>query len=219
MLGLYFFTLLSILGEPLLLLWIGPSLRYALPLLVVLAAGEWLPNTQYATNSLLCAKAHHRVLAYCNLGETVAIVVLLIVLTPYLGLMGVALALAIPATFCRGITLVVLGCRLMKMPLARYVRDVVVFPVLAAVVPAAALACVTAWRTPDTWPLLIAYVAIYSPVFFIIMLLLLEPERVRHYGSMVLNRIRASKDKPATAATVANANSSGGHLKCHKLIS
>jgi peptidoglycan biosynthesis protein MviN/MurJ (putative lipid II flippase) len=163
----------------------------------------------------LCAKAHHRVLAYCNLVETVAIVVLLIVLTPHLGLLGMALALAIPATCCRGVVLVVLGCRLMTLPLARYVRDVVVFPLLAAGVPAAALACVTAWRTPDSWPLLIAYLAIYSPLFFFIMLALLEPERVRHYGSMVLSRLRASKDKPATTET----NSPGGHLKCHKLIS
>src|SRR2546423_903132 len=62
-LGLFFVTLFICLGQPLLDLWMGPALRGAWPLLVILGLGELLAMSQWITYSMILGMGRHKLTA------------------------------------------------------------------------------------------------------------------------------------------------------------
>jgi O-antigen/teichoic acid export membrane protein len=164
-LSLLLTTLLVLLGAPLIALWVGPELAQAAPLLTILAVGEFLPSSQLVSNKLVLAAARHRALALFGLAELVAIPVLALLLIKPLGLTGVCLAMALPATLCRGVNLVVQGCRLMGVPLGRYLAQVLLPALGCGIVPAVLLGLAAGWRAPRSWPELFLYGGAYTVLF------------------------------------------------------
>jgi O-antigen/teichoic acid export membrane protein/glycosyltransferase involved in cell wall biosynthesis len=163
---LFFVLVFVLLGRSLITLWVGPELAVsATPVLLVLALGELLPMSQWVTNSLILGKERHRLVALAGVVENVTAVALALGLVGRYGIVGVAVAVAVPGTLCRGLLHWVYGCRLLGVGLGEYVRRVVVPPVLTAAVPAVALALVTNWRQPESWGMLLLYGGAYALVY------------------------------------------------------
>lgn len=181
-LALLFATLFVCLGPALILLWMGPDLSHAWILLVLLLAGELLPMSQWITYSMILAMSRHKLTACLNLIEGVLILGLSLLLVQTHGLVGVAVAVAIPSALCRGLGPMLYGCRLTGVPLAAYLRQVFAAPLLLAAGPAAALAAVVAWRPPTNWVDLFVYGGVYAIVYVAVVALgLLGRERVRRF--------------------------------------
>jgi O-antigen/teichoic acid export membrane protein len=156
---------LLVLGRPLITLWIGSTLADTALLLTILALGELLPNTQYVTNGILVASARHRSLAAFGLLEAGAVCLLMVALIPPLGLIGVGLAIAVPAFLGRGVAPAIQGCRVVGVPVRRYLAEAIVPPVLCAAVPAGIVGLAAYAYPPATWTLLIGYGFAYAGIF------------------------------------------------------
>ena len=123
------------LGDSLIALWVGPSVSAAGTVLTILVLGELLPCTQYVTIGTIMATARHRALAFFATSETIGVCLLTVALVPLFGLIGAALAIAIPAVLARGIAPLIHGCRIVKVPIRQYVFRILLPPFLCAVPP------------------------------------------------------------------------------------
>ena len=116
-LTLLFATLFVLLGEPLIRLWMGPSLVFTFPLLLILTAGELLPMAQQITLSIIQGKGRIAILTASSFLELCASTALTVLLIDEYGLQGVCVAVAVPAAFCRGLWPLVYACRSVGVPL------------------------------------------------------------------------------------------------------
>jgi len=162
---LYFVILLVFLGESLIRVWVGPSLLEAADLLVVMALGLVLPFSQRVTNSMILGMGKHKVMALVGLGESALSTGLAILAVKPFGLMGVCVAFVAGEFIARGVIQMVYGCRLVHVPLGRYVGQALLLPVSVALVPAAGLGLLTHWWKPESWPTLILTTAGFSLVY------------------------------------------------------
>jgi len=158
-------TYLLVLGGPFIRLWVGHSFGAAITLLAILAIGEWLPYSQYVTQSIILATAKHRALAVFATLETIALCVLMWLLLPVLGLTGVGLAIAIPAFLARGVVPMVQGCRILGVSVRKYVVRTIVPPVLSALFPAIAVQFLCAAFPADEWLVLVGYSLVFTAMF------------------------------------------------------
>jgi O-antigen/teichoic acid export membrane protein len=165
-------VLLVVLGAPLIVLWVGPHLAHAAPVLAVLALGELLPGTQYVACGVIQAKARHRLLAFGGMAETALVAGLSFLLIDEFGLTGAAVAIAVPGALCRGLVPMVVVCRSTGVPLGRYVRHVLLTPLLCTAVPGAGLAMLVGLAPPAGWFSLggyaVAYLAAVAATYLVV---------------------------------------------------
>jgi O-antigen/teichoic acid export membrane protein len=164
-LALFFAGFFLLLGKPLIGVWIGPQLQFAWPLLLILAAGELLPMSQGITDSLLLGMARHRALALASIAEIVAVIVLLVFLIEPYGLVGAAIAFAVPGAICRGIIPIVYSCQILEVSPLRYLIEVLVPVACLATLPIVSVHYLTAWHIPANWTELIAVGCIYTVLY------------------------------------------------------
>jgi O-antigen/teichoic acid export membrane protein len=165
LLTLYLFGLFYFLGQPLISLWMGPRFADACwILLVVLALGEILPMSQWISYGLFLGMNRHRWIAIYGLVEIVAGLVLALALVNPFGLMGVCLALALPATLCRGVVRLVYGCCLVNLPVAAYLKQAFV-PGLLLSLPHLALLGLLTWNPPTNWLTFLATGSLSGAIF------------------------------------------------------
>jgi O-antigen/teichoic acid export membrane protein len=188
-LALFLTALLLLLGRPFITLWTGPRLLGAVPLMVVLALGEVLPNAQWVTNGMLFAAARHRSLAYLNLIEAALVTVLTVVLLKALGPIGACFALAVPGCLLRGAAQVLLGCRLAQVSVWRYTTQALLPALAAAVPPSAVLGAAVAWHAPASWAELVLYAMTYGVLFAGSCVLFFPFERGRHPVALAAGRL------------------------------
>lgn len=156
---------LLVFGGSLLNLWVGTKFTDAALLLSILVLGEMLPSTQYVTNSILMASARHRALAAFGILEMITTCALLVILLPAIGLIGCGLAIAVPASLYRGIAPLVQGCRVVHVPVRRYLMQTIGPSLLCAVLPAF-LVCLGLNCYPvRDWLSFAAYSLIYTALF------------------------------------------------------
>ena len=177
--GVFLVAFLFLLGGPLLSLWVSPVAAAATPVLLVLAAGELLPSTQYLTFGLLQASARHRLVSVVSVLEAVSVGLLTALLLPALGLLGAGLAVAVPAVFARGLAPMVQGCRLTGVSVRQYLAEAIAPPVLCGVPPAAVTGAALYFHRPDTWVALIGYSVAYTALFGACYLGLIRRDRLR----------------------------------------
>jgi O-antigen/teichoic acid export membrane protein len=163
--ALFVATLFTLLGAPLVTLWMGEGLRGAAWLLLILALGELLPMSQHATSSTILALGRHRFMACLGLVENAVAISLGVLLSRSYGLPGVCLAFAVTGAVCRGLIQAVYGCRLLEVPLRLYFTQGMLPPLLAAIPPALLLGVLVSWREPKTWLELAVFGAVYGLAF------------------------------------------------------
>lgn len=177
--SLYFVISLLLLGRSLITLWIGPEWSRAATILSILALGEALPLSQTLTWNLLMGLARLKPLAYLAIAELGAVVVLAFVLMAMKGVVGLCIALALPAAVCRGVMLVAYGCRAVGVPVRVYLQQAVLPALAAAMLPALGLAAVMTLGAPDRWPRFLVYCVIYGVLCVVATLLLSGPDLLR----------------------------------------
>jgi O-antigen/teichoic acid export membrane protein len=195
-LALMMLLLLVLLGKPLIVAWVGLRLAPAAPLLAILAAGELLPSSQYITNGMIFAAARHRSLAWLGFVELLAAGALAVVLSRPFGLPGVCLALAVPASFCRGVAQMLIGCRLAGVSVVRYCATALLPPLFCAVLPAATLLLAVRRREPQG----LLEIGIYGTGFCALYLLLCGAVLARDH---VRGRRSPPDEEPEIAPAVA----------------
>lgn len=121
---------LSILGGPILRLWMGPSYEQG-AVIAILAVGSLMPLTQRPVIAVLNGLNAHGPVAAASL-VAAACGVGLTALTVTWHLPGVALAVAIALTLGNGLFVPVHACRLLGVPLGEYCRTVYLRPILHA---------------------------------------------------------------------------------------
>jgi O-antigen/teichoic acid export membrane protein len=159
-----FFTLL---GKPLIGIWIGPQMDFAWPVLLILSAGEVLPMSQGITDSLLLGMARHRTLAMASLVELLTSLSLLACLTRPYGLIGAAVSFAIPATLCRGIVPMFYTCHVLGVSQIAYLRQTAAPVIALAAGPIVALYAAVMYHMPDSWLELFFFAGLYSLLYFV----------------------------------------------------
>jgi O-antigen/teichoic acid export membrane protein len=163
--ALMFVALFVFLGKPLIRLWMGPPLEFAYPLLLILMAGELLPMSQHITDSMILGRGRLSILAGTSILETASSCAAPLLLAGQgYGLVGVCLAAAIPAAICRGLCPLVFVCRAVGVPLASYLRQVILPALLVVAGPIWLLGAVTSTWSPSTWPELFACGTVYAIV-------------------------------------------------------
>ncbi len=200
-LTLFLVTPLVLLGEPLVTLWVGPSLLAAAPALTILALGEILPNSQSVTNGMILAKARHRVLAYLGAAELILTVVLTLVFLRFFGLIGACYALALSATLFRGVALIVQGCRLEGISLRQYVMESLLAPLACTALAVVFLAALlNGIGPPVSWFQLSLYLAGYSVVYACSCVVFMGGEHLRVWSREVMQSVCPSMKNRASAA-------------------
>jgi O-antigen/teichoic acid export membrane protein len=182
--AVYFLTGFLVLGRTFFGLWVGSRLADAAILLAILISGQFLPLSLAATNSILLGMARHRILAWLGLLEIVCVLVLAILVVNPFGLVGVCVVQALASTVCRGIVPLVYACRLLQLPIVKFIIRAYSPALGSAIAPAVALAALVAWHVPGRWDEFLIYGLSYSVCFAIssvIFLGLVRPVRTRHF--------------------------------------
>jgi O-antigen/teichoic acid export membrane protein len=167
-----------ILGPAFIVLWTGEGLRDAIPLLLVMAAGEVLPNSQWISNGMIFAAAKIWQLALLNLVELVLVAVFTVVLLLTYGPIGACYAVAVPGFVFRGLAPIVLGCKLTGVRLTTYLLQTILPACLAAAGPAALLAWAVAWHEPASWREMLLYMAGFTVLYGASCLILFRSDRL-----------------------------------------
>lgn len=134
---------LSVLGEPLLEVWMGPAYaETGATVLSILAFGYLAMIIQTSVRSVLIGLNLHGRPGVANLiASVLAVGLTCLALGPLdAGLVGVTLAISVPLTLANGVYVPVFACRQLGLPIRRYLTDTLTGPVLCAAPFALALA-------------------------------------------------------------------------------
>lgn len=118
-----FLVLLTILGKPVITVWMGPRYVSAYPVMLILLVPFVVSRAEDATRRILYGMARHGFVAYVRVAEGFANVVLSILLARRLGIAGVALGTAIPMMATALFFYPVHLCRMLKVSLTQYAYE------------------------------------------------------------------------------------------------
>jgi len=157
---------LFLLGLPFIHWWQHGLQDAAFVPLVVLMLGESLPMSQWLTYSVLLGAGRQRALGLLALSEAALLVPLILVLITRGGVTGVCIGVAIAAFWARGLAQWLYGCRLLRVSLGAYSREVFIPVTLAAAGPVAALYVAVLTLAPHSFAAIfavgIAYTLLYA---------------------------------------------------------
>jgi O-antigen/teichoic acid export membrane protein len=182
LLALFFLTAYAFLGRPFIRLWMGPEQVSCYPLLMILAVGEVLPMSQWATFSMVVGIGRHRFIALVFLTEGILAVGLSMVLLQWYGLRGACLSLAVVGFVFRGLVQVWYGCRTMDVALETYFRKALLPPALSALLPALVLAIVSLWGEPQSWLTFLAEGSLFAAVYLGTWVVFFDHHHLRTYA-------------------------------------
>ena len=144
-------ALLLILGKSVITAWVGAKyVAQSYPVLVVLAVPMMFTLAQGASTRILYGMAKHRPLAIVTLMESVANLILSIVLIRPFGIVGDAFGTAIPLMLTSILFMPRHMCRLMGVRIGTYLREAYTLPVLLTLPLAATLLLVRQWFVART---------------------------------------------------------------------
>lgn len=189
-LSLFFLSLFLFLGSSLLQLWLDRTLEEAFPLLVVLALGESLPLSQQISSAAVLGMGKHRALGLAGLCETAGMIVLALLLMPVHGVLGMGIAMAVPAFLCRGVFPLRFICRELGLPVSSYLAQAIIPALLAAVLPAGGLAILVQQRPPESWFDLFAYGGCFTAGYACSCMAFFFPRRLQSIMCQPLLRIK-----------------------------
>jgi O-antigen/teichoic acid export membrane protein len=151
-----------VLGGPFLSLWLGPKWGDNAVLLWILALGEALPLSQLLTSNMLLGVARHRKLALVLTAEIAVIFPGVWLVSSSYGLLGICIVLAVSGALFRGLLVLGLGCRVLDIPLFKYVVRSLLPAVLTSGAAVVGLYGLTALLPPTGWPYFLVDLAGYG---------------------------------------------------------
>ena len=169
--GLYLLGGLILLGHPLLSVWQPDLQGEEYRLLVILILGEILPLSQWVTYNTIVSMGRHRRLAIFGFAEGLMVLALAAALVSPFGLPGVAVAVAVAGFLFRGLLQWLYGCAVVGISPLRYAKRVFLSVTAATLIPLAALGAARVWITPETWFGVLSLGALYSLLYWPLLLL------------------------------------------------
>ena len=140
---------LSIMGGPVLHVWMGPD--FAAPaVLALLAGGHVISVAQLGAYSILTGMAQHGRAALCEFAAAVTSICMgLIILGPVGGgMIGAAIALTLPVAIVEGVVIPYFACKALDLNVVDYIRGFAPGPVLASI-PLALCLGLSRWMCAD----------------------------------------------------------------------
>ncbi len=135
---------LVVFARPLIHRWMGPGFDEATPALYALALAGILLVAQGPVGNILLAIGRHRLVAGVSIAEALVNLALTVVLVPYYGITGAAVATLIPVVVAHVAITIPVACRAMQVPFATFARDVTA-PAAIAAAPSVLVALVLRW--------------------------------------------------------------------------
>jgi len=173
-------------ADRLMLVWMGPGFVDTLPPLYVLGMAGIVLVGAGPLGNLLLARGRHRLVAYACAGEAAANLLLTLMLVRSYGIVGAAIGTAVSVTVSNVFVQMPAACRLLDVPVIRFLNQAAGPSVLAAV-PAIAAAWLVRTASPGAS---LAHVAVIGSVVVtvyvtaFVSLGLSRPERVRYVLSL-----------------------------------
>ena len=144
-------ALLMILGKSIITAWVGAKyVAQSYPVLLVLALPMMFTLAQGASTRILYGMAKHRPLAFVTLMESIANLILSIVLIRPFGIIGDAFGTAIPLMLTSIVFMPRHMCRLMGVRIGTYLREAYALPVLLTLPLVVTLLLVRQWFVART---------------------------------------------------------------------
>lgn len=125
LLGIFAGGSLIIFGQPFIKVWMGPEYADAYLPLAILVFAMTIDAMQIPTVNVLYAVAKHRFFAWMTVGDALVNVSLSLILVQSMGMVGVALAMALPMIVTKLVIQPWYVCRILEIPRARYYRQVI----------------------------------------------------------------------------------------------
>jgi O-antigen/teichoic acid export membrane protein len=119
---------LLVLGKSVIDVWVGPRYESSYLILVILLIPSILSDLQGGSRQMLYGMGRHQALAIVNVVEGLINVVMSTVLIHYWGIVGDALGTAIPLTITSVLFLPPYLCRLLKIPLWKFLGETYLLP-------------------------------------------------------------------------------------------
>jgi O-antigen/teichoic acid export membrane protein len=156
-----------ILGKTFIGLWMGPQYaELSGTILVIAAIGRIMWLSQSGTGNILLGVGKHKVITSANIATGAASVVLCVLLVQRFGLIGVALGTSVALSVSQ-IFIVIYVCKTFRIPIAQYVREAYVGPLLASIPFSAGLFVILAFAKPTHLVSFFAEVLLALPLFVI----------------------------------------------------
>jgi O-antigen/teichoic acid export membrane protein len=147
---------LFVFGRELFSLWVGPQYAIAYHLLVFLTLGVGVAATQCCVQSMLFGIERHKQLFWFRLGEGLSITVFGAVALHVAGLLGLALVMAATLLTTSLVLVPRHLCKILDLPLRRYLLQGCFKPCLLVLPAAATFLCLRYSFKIDSWPDLLA---------------------------------------------------------------
>jgi O-antigen/teichoic acid export membrane protein len=154
--GIIFIAVVT--GPPFIHLWVGENFRAAYPILLLLAGGYLIDNSQAIMPHLLAGTGHQGMQAIFACVEGVIGFGLSIILTWKLGLVGCPFGFVIAIALTRGLICPWYTCRLLNIGIIRYYTKCLLRPWLILLVLAIVMYSVGLPGRVFSWPGLVIYV-------------------------------------------------------------
>jgi O-antigen/teichoic acid export membrane protein len=143
---------LFVFGRELLTLWVGPQYTVAYRLLVLLTLGVGVSSTQCCVQSMLFGIERHKQLFWYRLGEGLSITVLGAMALQIAGLQGLAFVMAGTLLLTSLVLVPRHLCKILDLPLRRYLLQGCLKPCLLALPAAATFVASRFLFQVDSWP-------------------------------------------------------------------
>jgi O-antigen/teichoic acid export membrane protein len=186
-------------ADRLVALWMGPGFAGSLPSLYLLAGAGVVLVAAGPLGNLLLARGREPVVAFSCLGEAIMNATLSIWLVRKYGIVGAAAGTLISVTISNVFIQMPAACRLLSIPVAVFLRDVLT-PSSIALVPTIAVAwALRSARVPASLLEVVGAGAVVACVYLLAFILagLRSSDRARYFG-----RVRESQ-RPSAATVVA----------------
>jgi O-antigen/teichoic acid export membrane protein len=156
-----------ILGKTFIGLWMGPQYaEMSGTILIIAAIGRIMWLSQSSTGNILLGIGKHKVITSANIATGAASIVLSALLIQRFGLIGVALGTSVALSVFQ-VFIVMYICKTFRIPIAQYVRDAYLGPLLATIPFSAGLFVIQAFAKPTHLVLFFAEVLLALPLFII----------------------------------------------------
>jgi O-antigen/teichoic acid export membrane protein len=166
-LALFFATLFIFLGKPLLAIWIRPDFAAYGNILAIVGCGEILPMAMSIPMGVLQAMALHQRTAKIVVVETLMVLIGSALLGSMLGILGVAIALAVFATLFRGLLIMRQICEVTALPWLKFARQTMIAPLCVALLTGLLLFGAVEFHQPQRWASLVGYTFAFTGVYAI----------------------------------------------------
>ncbi len=160
-------SLLIILGRQFIILWVGEDFSESYNILLLFVIPFAISLAQRASGQLMYGISKHKFLTIINVIESIANLILSIILVQSLGLKGVALGTAIPLLFMQILVMPLYTCKIININVASYYFKTLLFPFSQS-----AIIILSLWLLFKTIPInnyfsLISMGFLYSTIFII----------------------------------------------------